>query len=103
MTTLPIYASVSLGLPTPLWGLLFGLNGLLIVLFQLRIATASERRSKPRVMAVAVCLYAFGLAPVALLAPSTAFVGLALTIAIVTLGEMLLMPIAAAFVPTYRR
>jgi len=98
VTTLPIYASVSLGLPTPLWGLLFGLNGLLIVLFQLRIATACERRSKPRVMAIAVCLYAVGLAPVALLSPSTAVVGLAVTIALITVGEMLLMPIMAAFV-----
>ena len=98
MTTLPIYASVSLGLPTPLWGLLFGLNGLLIVLFQLRIATACERRSKPRVMALAACLYALGLAPVALLSPSTAVAGLAITVSLVTLGEMLLGPTVAAFV-----
>ena len=98
VTTLPIYASVSLGLPTPLWGLLFGLNGLLIVLFQLRIATACERRSKPRVMAAAVSLYAVGLAPVALLSPSTAAVGLAMTIAVVTVGEMLIGPTVAAFV-----
>jgi len=98
VTTLPIYAAVSLELPTPVWGLLFGLNGLLIVLFQLRIATACERRSKPRVMAAAVCLYAVGLAPVALLSPSTAVVGLAVSIALVTVGEMLLMPIVAAFV-----
>ncbi|MCJ7710148.1 MAG: MFS transporter, partial [Chloroflexi bacterium] len=83
---------------TPVWGLLFGLNGLLIVLFQLRIATATERRSKPRVMAVAVCLYAIGLAPVALLSPSTAIVGLAIAITLVTVGEMLLMPVVAAFV-----
>ena len=98
VTTLPIYAAVSLGLPTPIWGLLFGLNGLLIVLFQLRIATACEGRSKPRVIAAAVALYAVGLAPVALLSPSTAVVGLAITIALVTVGEMLFMPVAAAFV-----
>jgi MFS family permease len=98
VTTLPIYAAVSLGLPTPVWGLLFGLNGLLIVLFQLRIATACERRSKPRVMATAVWLYAIGLAPVALLSPSTAVVGLAMTIAVVTVGEMLIGPTLAAFV-----
>jgi MFS family permease len=98
VTTLPIYAAVRLGLPTPLWGLLFGLNGLLIVLFQLRISTACERRSKPRVMATAVSLYAVGLAVVALLSPSTAVAGLAVTIVLVTVGEMLLMPVVAAFV-----
>ena len=98
VTTLPIYAAVSLGLPTPVWGLLFGLNGLLIVLFQLRIAGASEGRSKPRIMATAVCLYAIGMAPIALLSPSTAVVGLAMTIALVTVGEMLIGPTVAAFV-----
>jgi hypothetical protein len=49
VTTLPIYAAVGLGLPTPVWGVLFCINGLLIVLFQLRIATIIERRSKPPV------------------------------------------------------
>jgi MFS family permease len=49
-------------------------------------------------MAAAVALYAVGLAPVALLSPSTAVVGLAITIALVTVGEMLFMPVAAAFV-----
>jgi MFS family permease len=98
VTTLPIYAAVSLEVPTPVWGLLFGLNGLLIVLFQLRIATACERRSKPRIMAAAILLYAVGLAPIALLSPSTAVVGLAITIAVVTAGEMLIGPTIAAFV-----
>jgi MFS family permease len=98
VTTLPIYAAIGLGLATPVWGLLFGLNGLLIVLFQLRISTACERRSKPRVMALALGFYAVALSVVALLSSSTAVAGLALVIALVTVGEMLLMPIVAAFV-----
>lgn len=107
VTTLPIYAAGTLGLATPVWGLLFGLNGLLIVLFQLRIATACERRSKPRVLAVAMTLYAGGLAIVSFLSPATAIVGLAATIAIVTLGEMLTMPIVPSLIsdlsPVHRR
>jgi MFS family permease len=98
VTTLPIHAAVHLGLATPIWGLLFGLNGLLIVMFQLRLSAAGERRSKPRVMAAAFSLYASGLAIVALLTPATAIAGLALTIVLVTVGEMLLMPVVAAFV-----
>jgi len=98
VTTLPIHAAVGLGLPTTLWGVLFGLNGLLIVLFQLRIATACERRSKPRIMGLAVVLYAAGLGIVALLSPTTAVLGLAVTICLVTLGEMLLMPVVPSFV-----
>jgi MFS family permease len=107
VTTLPIYAAGTLGLATPVWGLLFGLNGLLIVLFQLRIATACERRSKPRVLAVAMTLYAGGLAIVSFLSPATAVVGLAATIATVTVGEMLTMPIVPALIsdlsPVHRR
>jgi MFS family permease len=98
VTTLPIYAAGGLAVPTPVWGLLFGINGLLIVLFQLRIATACERRSKPRVMALAVVLYAGGLGLVGFVTPSVAVVGLAATICLVTVGEMLLMPVVPSFV-----
>ncbi len=98
VTTLPIHAATGLDLPTPVWGVLFGINGLLIVLFQLRIAGAAERRSKPRVMALGVLLYAAGMGVVALLSPAVAVLGLAITICLVTLGEMLLMPVVPAFV-----
>jgi MFS family permease len=98
VTTLPIHAAGGLAVPTPVWGLLFGINGLLIVLFQLRIATACERRSKPRVMALAVVLYAGGLGLVGFVTPSVAVVGLAATICLVTVGEMLLMPVVPSFV-----
>jgi len=98
VTTLPIYAAGTLELAIPVWGLLFGLNGLLIVLFQLRIATACERRSKPRVLALAMSLYAAGLAIPFFLSSATAVVGLAATIAIVTVGEMLTMPIVPSLV-----
>jgi MFS family permease len=98
VTTLPIYAAGPLGLPTPTWGLLFGLNGLLIVLFQMRVSARIEHRSKPRVMALSLVLYMLGIAVVIPLTPATAVVGLALTITLVTLGEMLLMPTEPAFV-----
>ncbi len=98
VTTLPIYAAGPLGLPTPTWGLLFGLNGLLIVLFQMRVSARIERRSKPRVMALSLVLYMLGIAIVIPLTPATAVVGLALTITLVTAGEMLLMPTEPAFV-----
>ncbi|MEW6224511.1 MAG: MFS transporter [Chloroflexota bacterium] len=98
VTTLPIHAAGTLALPTPTWGLLFGLNGLLIVLLQLRVSTACERRSKPRLIAVAAGLYAIGLGLVALLSPATAVPGLAVTICLVTAGEMLLMPVVPSFI-----
>jgi MFS family permease len=107
VTTLPIYAAGPLGLATPTWGLLFGLNGLLIVVFQMRVSKAGEKRSKPRLIAASLGLYMAGLAIVAPLSSAIAAPGLAVTIILVTFGEMVLMPIVPAFVsdlaPTHRR
>jgi MFS family permease len=107
VTTLPIYAAGRLGLATPMWGLLFGLNGLLIVAFQMRVSKAGEKRSKPRLIAASLGLYGAGLAIVAPLSSVIAAPGLAATIILVTFGEMLLMPIVPAFVsdlaPAHRR
>jgi MFS family permease len=100
VTTLPIAAATDLGVSTDTWGLLFSLNGLLIVIFQLRVATAAERRSKPLMMAVAALFYGAGYAIVALTTTVTAaaIAGLAAVIIVVTVGEMLLYPLEASFV-----
>jgi MFS family permease len=100
VTTLPIAASTDLGVSTDTWGLLFSLNGLMIVLFQMRVAAAAERRSKPLMMAVAALLYGARYTLVALTTtvPTSAVAGLAAVIVVVTLGEMLLYPLEAAFV-----
>lgn len=99
VTTLPIYAARSLGVSTSTWGILFSINGIIIVLFQLRVATAAERRSKPRVMAVAALMYAAGYGCVALVgSPALAVPALAGLILLVTVGEMLLFPIEPSFV-----
>jgi MFS family permease len=107
VTTLPIYAAGPLGLATPMWGLLFGLNGLLIVVFQMRVSRACEKRSKPRLIAVSLGLYMAGLAVVTPLSSAIAAPGLAVTIILVTFGEIVLMPIVPAFVsdlaPAHRR
>jgi MFS family permease len=100
VTTLPIAASTELGVSTDTWGILFSLNGLMIVLFQMRVAAGSERRSKPLMMALAALFYAAGYAIVALITvgPGLAVAGLAAVIVTVTIGEMLLYPLEASFV-----
>jgi MFS family permease len=98
VTTLPIAASTGLGVSTDTWGILFSLNGLIIVLFQLRVAGAAERRSKPLMMALAALLYSGGYLIVAVTSPAVAIAGLAAVIVTVTAGEMLLYPLEAAFV-----
>lgn len=98
VTVLPIHGARDLGVATSAWGLLFSLNGLLIVVFQLRVSTAIEGRSKPYVMAVAMLAYAAGMAVIALLAgPAYAVPGLAAAIVLFTAGEILLFPVEPAF------
>ncbi len=97
---LPIHAARDLAVPTGMWGLLFSINGIMIVLFQLRVTSIAERFAKPLVMAAATLCYAAGsLVTVLLSGPGQAVVpGLALTIGLVTLGEILLFPVEPAFV-----
>jgi len=95
---LPIFA-YDLGVSTASWGLLFALNGILILLFQLRISSLSERRSRPRFMAVgALCsglayLVVAGMPSAALVLPF-----IAVAIVLVTFGEMAFFPVAPSFV-----
>ncbi len=95
---LPIFA-YDLGVSTASWGLLFALNGILILLLQLRISSLSERRSRPRFMAAgALCS---GLAYLVVAAmPGAALVlpFLAGAIILVTFGEMAFFPVAPSFV-----
>lgn len=95
---LPIYA-YDLGVSTATWGLLFALNGILILVLQLRVSSLSERRSRPRVMAAgALCsglayLVVAGMPGAALVLPF-----LAVAIVLVTFGEMAFFPVAPSFV-----
>jgi len=95
---LPIFA-YDLGVSTTSWGLLFALNGILILLFQLRVSSLSERRSRPRFMAVgALCsglayLVVAGMPGADLVLPF-----IAAAVVLVTLGEMAFFPLAASFV-----
>ena len=99
VSVLPVHASGDLGVTTGAWGLLFSLNGILIVLFQLRISTAVEGRSKAFVMAGGMLLYATAMGIVAVAQdPAWAVPAIAAAVTIITCGEMLFYPMEAAFV-----
>jgi MFS family permease len=99
VVNLPIHASRDLGVTPGPWGLLFALNGLIIVLFQLRASTATERSLKPRVMAVGALLYA---AAYVLVLPAggavPAIPALGAAVIVLTVGEMLVYPVMPSFV-----
>lgn len=96
---LPIYA-YDLGVSTATWGLLFALNGILILLFQLRVSSMAERRSRPRFMAVGALCSGLGYLVVAGIGGAVGLVLLLLgaAIVLVTLGEMTFFPVAPSFV-----
>jgi MFS family permease len=99
VTVLPIHVSRDFGVATGAWGLLFSLNGIMIVVFQLRISSAVEGRSKAGIMAAAVVVYAIGMLVVSALAtPLPVLPALAVAIVLFTIGEMLLFPTEPAFV-----
>ncbi len=99
VVTLPIHASRDLGVSTATWGLLFAFNGLLIVLFQLRVSTLTEARAKPTTMAFGMAAYALAYVVVVGAAiPGFTTVTLAGVVILATLGEMLVFPVEPAFV-----
>jgi MFS family permease len=98
VTVLPVHAARDLGIATNAWGLLFSVNGLIIVAFQLRVTSAVEGRPKAFVMAVAMLGYAAGMGVIALLTePTWAVPGIAMAIVLITVGEILLFPVEPAF------
>lgn len=98
VTVLPIHASRDLGIATNAWGLLFSVNGLIIVIFQLRVTSIVEGRPKVFVMAIAMLGYAAGMAVIALLGgPTWALPGIAIAIVLFTVGEILLFPQEPSF------
>ena len=99
VVTLPIHASRDLGVSTATWGLLFAFNGLLIVLFQLRVSTLTEARAKPATMALGMAAYALAyLVVVGAAMPGFTTVTLAGVVILATIGEMLVFPVEPAFV-----
>ncbi len=99
VVTLPIHAHARLDVSTATWGLLFALNGILIFVFQLRVASLAERRSRPRFMAVGMAWYGLGYLVIGIV-PGTdlAIAALAGTVVLATLGEMFVFPVETSFV-----
>ena len=87
--TYPLYMKSVYGFTEKLIGPLFAVNTVLIVLFQMILTHSVERFRRPRVAAAGVLLLGLGLG---LLPFGRGFLYAALTIAVGTVGEMLIMP-----------
>lgn len=93
-TTVPI-AMADSGRTTEEYGLVIGINGLLIVLLQLPLNHATRRLPRPLILAVAVLLLGTGFAATGLVDAVWAY---ALTVGVWTLGEILHAPTSMSVV-----
>jgi predicted MFS family arabinose efflux permease len=94
-STMPLFLTRDLHLSETAFGLLFSLNTLLIVFLEVWLNTATERWPHKWSMALGALLTAIGFGAQILV---TGITGVALTIIIWTLGEMILFPGTVAYV-----
>jgi MFS family permease len=90
-TTYTVYANERVHIDTLTIGLVFGLNGLMVVALQLPIARALEKRDKYLAMTAGTVLYAVGYLFVA---GVTDGLTLAMTMVVITIGEMIVVPVS---------
>ncbi len=86
---LSVYAKGFAGLSEPEIGMLFAINGIMVVLMQFVVTRIMDRYSLTMSMGIGVLLYAIGFGLVAF---SNSFLMLGICIFIVTLGELSYMP-----------
>jgi MFS family permease len=97
-TTLGVYLRNSHGIPESGYGLILSLNALMVVLFQFPITRRLEKRPPMLMMAFGALLLAIGFVMYGIF-PAYAFFMLAM--AIITVGEMVMVPVANALVAKF--
>lgn len=90
-----VYAKTQYGLPESRFGLIAATNASLVVLFQFAVTLRTKQHPSLRVMAVGALLYALGVGSVAF---ARDFWGFWASMVIYTVGELLVMPTASAYV-----
>ncbi|NLE75300.1 MAG: MFS transporter, partial [Chloroflexi bacterium] len=92
-TALPVYMKEGLGLAESHYGWVMTTNAGMVALLQYGVTRRAERRPRLRMMALGLSLYAVGVGSVSL---AQGFAWFVASMAILTLGEMIAMPIANA-------
>jgi MFS family permease len=95
VTALPLTVTVTAGYPAPVYGCLVGLNGLLIVLFEIPATDALRRFRRLRVAAVGMLLVGVGYAVTGFVLHWAWFL---FTVVLWTAGEILSTPQKLAFI-----
>lgn len=95
MSTMPLFLSAERGLSEPVIGVLFASNTIAIIVAEMQIAHAVERKHPLRVVGLAGLLIGLGFG---LLPWATSLAAIVGTILIWTVGEMLMGPVIAGWV-----
>jgi MFS family permease len=93
-STFPIWVR-DLGLGEKVYGFLQGLNGILVVIFELAVTAVAMRYPRTRMIALGILLTGLGFAGFGIFLSS---LGMALAVTVWSFGEMFGSPSAAAFV-----
>ncbi|MHB1160888.1 MAG: MDR family MFS transporter [Chloroflexota bacterium] len=94
-TTMPVYLKQEIGIPESGYGLLMALNAGMVVLLQFPTTRVVERRNPIYMLALGSLLYAFGLGSIGWWQELPLF---ALSIVVLTVGEMIIAPVGSALV-----
>ncbi len=90
-TTYTVFANERVHIDTLTIGLVFGLNGVMVVALQMPLARALEKRDKYLAMTAGTALYAVGYFFVAGVWDG---ITLAMTMVVITIGEMIVVPVS---------
>lgn len=97
-TTFPVFANERLGIDSFVIGVVYGINGLMVALIQLPLARWLSRYNMFAAMLFGTLVYALGFFSLALIWGGW---GLALSMVIITIGEMIVTPVATSLTAAY--
>lgn len=93
-TLLTAYMKDNYGIPERSSGFVMAVNALMVILLQYAVTRVTRRHPPVAVMVIGGLLYALGIGGMAL---SSVFVHFALSMAVMTLGELVLMPTSTTY------
>jgi predicted MFS family arabinose efflux permease len=97
-TTFPVYANERLGIDSFVIGIVYGINGLMVALIQLPLARWLSRYNMFSAMLFGTLVYALGFFSLALIWGGW---GLAMSMVVITIGEMIVTPVATSLTAAY--
>jgi MFS family permease len=92
---LPVYAKENFGIPENQYGFIVTINAAMVVLFQYMVTRVTQRYRRMPVIVIGAAIYALGIFSIAL---GRSFEAFALSMVIVTTGELIAAPTSLALV-----